>query len=880
MGSSPPAAAHATPQTRAASLVRLSLLAIILLAFLLRTWDLDRLPPGLFFDEAYNAIDASQVIDGVARPIFFAGNNGREPLFIYLQSLAVALFGASSYSLRIVAAFAGVLTVPVIAVLTRRLLSWAAPAPASNLSQWREPLARTALVAAAALSISYWHVSLSRLGFRAILLPLCSALMVYFLARAWQENQRRDFILAGVWLGLAQYTYISARLLPLVIAGFIALELLLSLRRKSTDGKDTPAAARLANAGLMAGMALLVVAPLLWTFWQQPELVTARTGDVSIFAAESLTAPGTPIERLAGNLGSMAGAFFVSGDLNPRHNLPNRPINDAMLAVLFTAGVVAALASLRRPAHHLALLWFVVMLTPSIFSLESPHWLRMVGALPPLALLYAVGAQAIAAALARWVKPANVLAAILAAVVLFSGASTAYSYFSQWAQLPVLAGTFDADQYEAAERVRALLAEEDVQPILLTRRLFRSPQMRFLNGRLPGAAPRIADTDEWQELAAGTRYLVESGADITQTLFLIERQANGALGVTQLSPFDANRESIIAAILAGNSPFTRQSDENAASRLSPLAPRHETHLFVGETPALSLKLDRIQYPLAARFTNGVELVGYALPVDAVSCDMVGEELPLTFYLRRTDVGAGDDAEALLFAHLMLPEMQLQDNGLLGNGYPLTLWRDDDIVDDRRSFDLPETLTPGKAFFETGLFWLAGDGGIRRAGIVDGEGRIGGDQIVFGPLKICDGVADVSFDGLVTVGADFEGCIALDGVWIQQSQENPTTLQVELGWRAIDRAPTAYTAFVHLLDAADNIVAQHDFPVGGENNPTNLWVPGEKVRSTAVLTLPQDYAPVHHRLRIGLYEPVSGRQLAVTLPGQTGVLTYILLDVIE
>lgn len=866
--------------TPSSSWIRLGLLAIILLAFLLRTWDLDRLPPGLFFDEAYNAIDAVQVIEGVARPIFFAGNNGREPIFIYLQSLAVALFGASSYSLRIVAAFAGVLTVPVIAVLTQRLLSWTTFAPSSNFHQRLAPLAQTALVAAAALTVSYWHVSLSRLGFRAILLPLFSALMVYFLARAWQENRRRNFILAGVWLGLAQYTYISARLLPVVLTGFVAFELLLSLRRRTTSDKDASTATRLVNVGLMAGVALLVAAPLLWTFWQQPELVTARTGDVSIFVAESLTAPGAPMERLAGNLGSMAGAFFVSGDLNPRHNLPNRPINDAVLAVLFAAGVVAALASLQRPALHLTLLWFVVMLTPSIFSLESPHWLRMVGALPPLAILYATGAQAIASALARWVKPAHALASILAAVILFSGASTANSYFNQWAQLPMLAGIFDADQYEAAERVRALLAEQDVQPILLTRRLYRSPQMRFLNGELSGAALRIADADEWRELAAGAHYLVEYGADIAQPLFLIERQADGKLGVTQFSPFDADGESIIAAIMAGDSLFTQRSDKNAAPRPSPLASRRETHLFTGETPVLSLKLDRIQYPLAARFTNGVELIGYALPVDAVSCDMGGKELPLTLYLRRTDVGAGDDAEALLFAHLMLPEVQLQDNGLLGNGYPLTLWRDDDIVDDRRSFDLPETLTQGKAFFEAGLFWLATDGGIRRAGIVDGEGRIGGDQVVFGPIEICDGVADVSFEGLTTVGADFEGRIALDGVWVQQSQEEPTALQVELGWRAIDRSPTAYTAFVHLLDDEDNIVAQHDFPVGGENNPTNLWVPGEKVRSTAMLALPPDYDPTRHRLRIGLYEPVSGRQLAVTMPGQTGASTYILMDVIE
>jgi hypothetical protein len=82
------------------------------------------------------------------------------------------------------------------------------------------------------------------------------------------------------------------------------------------------------------------------------------------------------------------------------------------------------------------LLWFVVMLTPSIFSVESPHWLRMAGALPPLVFLYAAGAQALTAWLARWLALARLLALLLAGLLAGSGSVTAYSYFSQWAQLP------------------------------------------------------------------------------------------------------------------------------------------------------------------------------------------------------------------------------------------------------------------------------------------------------------------------------------------------------------------------------------------------------------------------------------------------------------
>lgn len=867
MECSPNRTQQAAPTPSLSTPGRFCLLFIILIAFFLRTWELHRLPPGLFFDEAYNGIDARNVLDGVSRPFFFPGNNGREPLFIYLQSLAVALWGASAYSLRLTAAFAGVLTVPVLWVLGRRL---AQQAPGER----RGDVTGAALVGIAALSVSYWHVSLSRLGFRAILLPLLSALTLYVLARAWQDGRRVHFALAGFWLAAAQYTYISARLLPAAVVGFVAVELLLhavKVRQNRLSFSRFFERPRLVGLGLMLAVALLTAAPLLWTFWQQPELLRARTGDVSIFVPESRAAPETPAQRLADNTLRVVGAFFTTGDRNPRHNLPERPVNDPLLVLLFTVGVVWALMKSRQATYRLIVLWFVVLLMPTLLSLEAPHWLRMIGALPPLVVFYVFGAQGIVVALERRVAPTRIIPALLAAVLVVSGALTARDYFVKWSQWPTLAGVFDADQYEAATAVRTLLADETVSAVLLTRRLYRSPQMRFLNPDLPGAAPHLGDEDLQQEIAAGTWYLVEYGADPTQPLFLIKRQADGVLTATQLSPFYAGSESILAAIVEGKAPFARQPAEAG----SPFA---QAHLYVGRTPALTLRRERIQYPLAARFTNGVELVGYALPIDAAPCEMAGKEL--TLYLRRNEADIHADLDALLFAHLMLPDRQLQDNGPLGNGYPLTLWRDEDVVDDRRAFVLPEPLPSGKAYFEAGLFWLSADGAIRRAGLVDAEGRIGGDQVVFGPIEVCQGVGRVSFDDLSPVGAVFEGRVALDGIQLERPTDAPDLLRVELGWRSLDRSQTAYTAFVHLLDEQGVIVSQHDFPPGGETNPTSLWVPGEQVRSTAELSLPLDFDPARYRLRIGLYEPVSGRQLTVMAPGQAESATFILLPIAE
>ncbi|MFN3981580.1 MAG: ArnT family glycosyltransferase, partial [Caldilinea sp.] len=618
-------------------------MAIILLAFLLRTWDLDRLPPGLYFDEAYYALDAKGVVDGVARPIFFPGNYGREPIFIYLQSLALILWGASAYSLRLVAAFVGVLTIPVIWLLARAALNW------DQAQRKVAPAAWIALIAAAGLAVSYLHLSLSRLGFRVILLPLFSAFTIYFFIVAWRRQRRLDFAVAGFWLGAAQYTYISSRLLVVVIGGFIVFEMLRcyisSIRQANTTSKHLFASPYVAGVGVMVAVGLLTVAPLVWTFVQHPEYVTSRVGDVSIFVPESKVAPGTPMQRLGENLVNVTTSFFFTGDLNPRHNLPGRSLNDPVLATLFAAGVLTTLIMLRKPANRLVLLWLAVMLTPTIFSLQAPHWLRMAGAMPATAVLYAIGGQTFAALVERWLAPMRTTILILLTMLIVSAPATVSAYFGQWAQLPTLAKSFDADQYEAAMWLRSELAQEGPQSVLLTRHLFRSIHMRFLNPQLPGAAPSLAETDKWFEIAAGARYLIEDDADADQPLFLLAQEPDGNLTATQLSPYDAQGVSLIADILDGKAPFNPRSTQPGHAK--PL-------LYTGDLPTISLKLDRVQYPLNVRFVNGVELVGYSLPKGVAPCNAAGDDLPLILHFRRESGESFYDNGVLLFAHLMLP----------------------------------------------------------------------------------------------------------------------------------------------------------------------------------------------------------------------------------
>ena len=137
---------------------------LFLTALFLRTWQLDRFPPGLYNDEAAYGMDGLAAQHGDLR-VFYERNNGREPLFIYLLALAFQSLGATPYAIRLTAAVVGAATIVSTYWFVRELFRFA---PESNEQTPRWYAAWAALF----LTFSYWHLSLSRVGFRAITLPL------------------------------------------------------------------------------------------------------------------------------------------------------------------------------------------------------------------------------------------------------------------------------------------------------------------------------------------------------------------------------------------------------------------------------------------------------------------------------------------------------------------------------------------------------------------------------------------------------------------------------------------------------------------------------------------------------------------------------------
>ncbi len=337
----------------------LLLLAVIIAVFL-RFFQLGELPPGLYHDEAYNGLDAVSVWhEGPS--LFFEANNGREPAYILLTSLAVAALGQTTLAVRLMAAVVGSLTVVTVYLLAD---CWFGR--------------KVGLFSAWLWAITLWPLHLSRIGLRAITLIPFMALTFWVGTLAFRRQKTWLWVFAGLVYGLSFYTYLAVRFTP-VLLGVLFLYLLW----RGHWRRLWPGAAWFT---LGAGVALV---PLAVLFVQDPSLILGRTGQVSILSPE--INGGNLFGTLIRQIGLGLGMFIWRGDTILRHNPAGRPIFDWLMALPFLLGVGWSIVNWKRPTAMALLLWVGVMLWPTILAEDTPHFLRSVGVLPAVLFFPALG---------------------------------------------------------------------------------------------------------------------------------------------------------------------------------------------------------------------------------------------------------------------------------------------------------------------------------------------------------------------------------------------------------------------------------------------------------------------------------------------------------
>ena len=111
---------------------------------------------------------------------------------------------------------------------------------------------------------------------------------------------------------------------------------------------------------------------------------------------------------------------------------------------------------------------------------------------------------------------------------------------------------------------------------------------------------------------------------------------------------------------------------------------------------------------------------------------------------------------------------------------------------------------------------------------------------------------------LTPAPHFGETIALTRAALSSTARPGGNLDLLLVWSALAQPDHDYTVFVHVLDAAGNLVAQLDRPPLAGFAPTHLWQPGMNLADLISVPLPEELADGEYSVRVGLYTAEDGR----------------------
>jgi len=370
------------------------LISITLLAGMLRFWQITQVPPSLYWDEVSQAYNAYSVIttgkdehqEFLPFARFQAFGDYKAPVNIYLIVISMLIFGRNDFAVRFPSAFLGTLTVVLTYFLVRELFA------KSSLSK------NIALFSAFFLSISPWHIQLSRAAYEGNIATFFTVSSVFLFFYAL--NKRPWFLLIGaVSFVIAFYAFNAHRVFIPLFVSFLSLlfaRQLLVIKRQVVFS-------------LLISVVLLM--PYI-IFFQTPES-KLRFQEVNIFSdletikkANKLIADegSTLIAKLIHNRRVLFAReyiinyfdffnpnyLFFEGDINPRFS--HRFNGQLFLWILpFILVGIYSLYNIRNKTTLVLLGWILFAPIAAAVARETPHALRSETFIPVFEIIAAVG---------------------------------------------------------------------------------------------------------------------------------------------------------------------------------------------------------------------------------------------------------------------------------------------------------------------------------------------------------------------------------------------------------------------------------------------------------------------------------------------------------
>lgn len=750
---------------------------ILLVATFFRTFRFQAAPPGLQHDEIFKANFATYILKGEF-PAFFDANGGEEALYPYLTALSITLLGENYFALRLVAVFSGIVSIAILYRLIRELFG-----------------PEVALLTAAGVAISFWHIFDSRVALRPITLLLLEVACFYLF---WQGLRRGTvwFLASGLLLGLAQYTYTSA---PLVAVTLIFFAVYLFIWHRDLFRSN------LWGIILLFIVAFLVFLPMGYHLQRNPLISTARVRDLGdhlrlLFRGD----PGPVLEDIL----NVLGMFSLRGDPEWRYNLAGRPLFDPLTSLLFYGGLLISLARFKRREYAFLLLWLPLNLITSAITRNSPSTLRALGALGAIYTLPSIAMVAAWQWLAQWrgEKARRVGMGGIAALFLATALLAYRDYFLLWAPNPEVREIYRADLTEVARYLRQLEGESicisgefaaDLDQQVLNYMLGKPRFIRWFNGESSLVFPSSEEVtyifpatgvlrEEWKE-----EYF--SGLPV-DTVF--DPQGEPAFQAYQLNPGDL----------------------------------------------ASLREIQPSYPLVARLDNKIEILGY----DLASPPQAGTPLQLVLYWRILSRERGD-IDYSFFLHLvdMRGYLWAQADSL---GYPPSSWQEGDLVAEWFTLLIPPDTPPREYRLQVGLYDRATGERVKMVG----EPYL--DALSSQPIVVARATSIGALEIPHPRESNLNHKLTFLGWGASRRGAGPgQEIHLSLWWQAQSRPGRGYAFSIFLADEEGNRFGEvRRQPLDGDY-PTSQWMAREVVRDRFDYSIPPEISPGKYRLLVRVFD---------------------------
>ena len=366
-------------------------ISILLLAAVLRFYNISNIPPGVNRDEAsigytaYSLLHTGKDEYGRSFPFSFESfGDWKLPFYIYENMVSVSIFGLNEFAVRVPSALAGIATVALVFFLAEELFH----------------TKRVSYLAMLLTAIAPWSIHLSRVGAEtntAVL--LVTAAMLLFLKSL--KGMQWLLIPSAVCFALSYFTYAG----NYVFTTLLGIGLFFFYKNAVKRTKY-----------LWTSLAIFFV--LAFFIWYQTTSANhTKLSGISIFGDPSVVHAQIEIPRnehvnpsslftklvhnkivfggerfLQNYTNTFSASFlFINGGTNHAHNIKNFGNMYIVESLFLFLGLVYLIALKRGKEKNLVLWWFFISPIAASITKDAPHTTRTYAIFPILPLVVAFG---------------------------------------------------------------------------------------------------------------------------------------------------------------------------------------------------------------------------------------------------------------------------------------------------------------------------------------------------------------------------------------------------------------------------------------------------------------------------------------------------------